>query len=102
MRNEFDFLKLDNNTSSFVEFDSRGYLGENYNNSGYMIDLPQVQGAIYAETCISCRISYQDASDGCSFCSQIDFTSIQISENTFQDNQDGFLFYKAHDFKRAS
>lgn len=84
-----DFLSLSNRTSAVAEG-----LGETLANGGYIIDLPQIQGAVYAETCVSCLVNFEEPSEGCDFCSAIDYTSIEITNNTFSDNQDGFQAYE--------
>lgn len=38
----------------------------------------------------------------CTFCFELNHASIEISDNDFIDNQDGFQFYKQHELERAS
>ena len=81
-------MSLSNRTSAVA-----AGLGETLSNGGYIIDLPQIQGAIYAETCVSCLVNFEEPSEGCDFCSSIEYTQIQIINNTFSDNQDGIQAY---------
>lgn len=77
-------------------------MGLSYDKGGYEIDLPQVQGAIYVESCVSCLLSYGENPEGCDFCSYLQHAEIVISNNEFKDNSDDIPFYKEHNLDRAS
>lgn len=40
--------------------------------------------------------------DGCLFCANLLNHDVKITNNKFEDNQDGFVFWKQQTFERAS
>ena len=66
------------------------------------VNLPQLQGLIYAEACKTCLVSYIETDDTtCSFCLALQ-QQITIKNNTFLDNYEGLLINKRQTLPRAS
>ena len=86
------------------ELDYMEKIASNYT-SGGLIDLPQIQGAIYSEHCRSCLVDYdtiyEERGTDCKFCHYLP-AAIKMESNKFADNQDGMTFYEEHSLERAS
>lgn len=72
---------------------------------GGLIDLPQLQGVIYTESCRTCLVDYstlfKERGTDCKFCHFLT-TVVQLEKNKFTDNSDGLSFYEQHNLSRAS
>ena len=73
--------------------------------SGGLIDLPQLQGVIYAESCRTCLVDYEtiyeERGTDCKFCHFLP-SIVKLSGNKFVVNQDGMAFFEEHSLERAS
>ena len=64
------------------------WIAEDYA-SGGLIDLPQVQGVIYVESCRTCLVNYstiyEERGTDCKFCQFLP-SVVRIASNRFVDN----------------
>ena len=80
------------------------WLATDYADGG-LIDMPQLQGLIYTESCRTCLVDYEpltlNQGNDCKFCFTYSY-GVNIEDNTFIDNQDGVTFWEEHNLPRAS